>query len=203
MPYHHLAVAVRDMRATHDFYTRAMGFELRHVERAKTPDGGLANHYFYDTGDGELMAFWELHDPAIGQDFGTGLSESAGLPDWVNHIAFAARDVAHLVEIRERWRDLGLTVLDIDHHWCHSIYVKDPNGTMVEFSTTTAPFAEGSAERALRAIRGEQLDTDREPIARVMKARTPDQPLGFVQQPIRMHAAGHAPTVEAVAAKAR
>lgn len=184
MPYHHLAVAVRDMRATHEFYTRAMGFPLRHVERMRTPDGGLANHFFYDAGAGELMAFWDLQDPAIGDGFGTGLSTSAGLPDWVNHIAFAARDVEHLVEIRERWRDLGLSVLDIDHHWCHSIYVKDPNGTMVEFSTTTAPFAEGSAERALRAIHGETLECDREPIVRVLRAREAAEPLGYVPEPI-------------------
>ena len=33
MPYHHLAIATRDMKATHEFYTDAMGFELVRAEK--------------------------------------------------------------------------------------------------------------------------------------------------------------------------
>ena len=28
MSYHHIAIATRDMKATHEFYSRAMSFEL-------------------------------------------------------------------------------------------------------------------------------------------------------------------------------
>ena len=36
MAYHHLALATRDMKKTHDFYERVMGFELVKVEVART-----------------------------------------------------------------------------------------------------------------------------------------------------------------------
>jgi len=176
MPFHHLALAVKDMKLTHEFYEKAMGFELAHVERAVTPEGGFANHYFYDTGEGELMAFWELQDPAIPEGFPTGLSESAGLPDWVNHLAFACRDKDHLEEITERWRGLGLTVIEMDHHWCHSIYQLDPDGNFVEFSYTTAPHGKEQRERALRAIAGETLPPDAPPD---VKLHEPTGPLSL------------------------
>ena len=83
MAFHHLAVATRDVVGNHLFYSRAMGFELVKVEARESPEGGWAKHFFYDTGGGELMAFWELHDESIGDDFPTGLSQAAGLPPWV------------------------------------------------------------------------------------------------------------------------
>ncbi len=161
MPYHHLALAVRDMKAVHDFYTRAMGFELVRAEIATTPTGGRARHYFYDTGDGEMMAFWELDDPEMPREFPTGISTAAGLPDWVNHIAFRARDLAELEAIRRRWTGLGLEVVEIDHHWCRSIYAKDPSGNLVEFCVTTGPVED--RDRARRALAGDPLDPDPRP----------------------------------------
>ena len=38
-------------------------------------------------------------------------------------------------------------MLEIDHDFCTSIYIRDPNENMVEFSHTTRPFTE--AEIAL------------------------------------------------------
>ena len=102
MPFHHLAVAVRDMAAIHRFYTAAMGFELVKAEIAKTPEGGWAKHFFYTTGGDALMAFWELHDEKLPEEFPTGLSEAAGLPPWVNHVAFGAADAADLEVKKQR-----------------------------------------------------------------------------------------------------
>ena len=69
MPFHHIAVATKDMPAIDAFYGEATGFELVKVEIAPTPEGGWAKHFFYDTGNGEMMAFWELHDDTIGKDY--------------------------------------------------------------------------------------------------------------------------------------
>ena len=64
MGFHHVAVAVNDLAATHDFYTEAMGFALVKAVVAPTDaPGGWAKHVFYDTGGDGLIAFWELHDP--------------------------------------------------------------------------------------------------------------------------------------------
>jgi catechol 2,3-dioxygenase-like lactoylglutathione lyase family enzyme len=73
-----------------------MGFRLVKVEPGHTPDGGWAKHLFYDTGGNGMIAFWELHDETIGDDFPTALSEGVGLPPWVNHIAFEAADLAEI-----------------------------------------------------------------------------------------------------------
>ena len=87
MPFHHIAVAARDIEASHRFYTEAMGFELAKVVTGKTPEGGWSKHLFYDTGGDGLMALWDLHDEGLGEDWSPALSTGLGLPVWVNHIA--------------------------------------------------------------------------------------------------------------------
>ena len=170
MPFHHLALATRDMQATHLFYSQAMGFELAKVEIARTPDGGWAKHFFYETGGGELMAFWELHDDTFPQEFETGISRAVGLPEWVNHVAFAARDLADIEKAKQRWLDSGYGVLEIDHHWCYSVYTTDPGGTLVEFCATTGSFNDEDRALALRAITSDDLDFAPEPKVRFHKA---------------------------------
>jgi catechol 2,3-dioxygenase-like lactoylglutathione lyase family enzyme len=159
MAFHHLAVATRDVVGNHLFYSRAMGFELVKVEVRESPEGGWAKHFFYDTGDGEMMAFWELHGEKVPEEFPTGLSEAAGLPVWVNHIAFRSGSVAELEIHRKRWLEHGYDVLEIDHGWCHSVYTTDPNGTLVEWCVTTGEFDQDDRERALRAL-SEKVEFD-------------------------------------------
>ena len=64
MGFHHVAFASKDTQATHRFYTESMGFELVKTVTGKTPAGGWAKHFFYDTGGNGLIAFWEIHDDA-------------------------------------------------------------------------------------------------------------------------------------------
>jgi len=158
MAFHHLAVAVKDMRAIDAFYTEATGFDLVKVELANTPTGGWAKHFFYETGDGEMMAFWELHDDAIPSEFPTALSTGIGLPEWVNHIAFKADDAADLEKRKQRWLDHGYDVLEIDHNWCYSVYTTDPNGTLVEFCRTTGEFNDADRALAREAITRDDLE---------------------------------------------
>lgn len=181
MPYHHLAVATRDMRATDLFYTRAMKFGLVKVEMTKTPEGGWAKHFFYDTGDGELAAFWELHDASLPQDFTTGLSEAAGLPPWVNHIAYRARDLEDMEVRKQRWLEHGYDVLEIDHNWCYSIYTTDPNRTLVEFCLTTGEFTQEDARIAREAIQRDDLDFAPEPT--IQLHRTQQKPVHETGEP--------------------
>jgi catechol 2,3-dioxygenase-like lactoylglutathione lyase family enzyme len=154
MGVHHLAFATRDPEATHRFYTAAMGFELVKVEVGKT-DHGWAKHLFYSTGPArdQLIAFWDLHDDSLPADWSPAISTSQGLPIWVNHLAFSAEDLADLERRRERWRDAGHDVLEIDHDWCVSIYTQDPNGILVEFCTLTRDFEAADREEALRLLK--------------------------------------------------
>jgi catechol 2,3-dioxygenase-like lactoylglutathione lyase family enzyme len=158
MAYHHIAVVTRDMAATHEFYAGSMGFELVKVEKAQTPAGGWAKHFFYDTGDGELMAFWELHDNSLPDDYRTAIATGLGLPQWTNHIAFDAADEVALQGAKQRLLDAGHDVMDIDHGWCHSVYATDPNGIMVEFCQTTAAFSKADKDQAFKALTCDDIE---------------------------------------------
>jgi catechol 2,3-dioxygenase-like lactoylglutathione lyase family enzyme len=152
MPFHHVALATRDVKATHEFYTGPMGFTLAKVDVGRTPEGGWAKHLFYETGGGELIAFWDLHDDTIPADFRASISEGLGLPLWTNHIAFAARGLEDLTAHRARLLEHGVTVLEVDHGWCHSIYATDPNGILVEFCTMKRELGPEDREEAERLL---------------------------------------------------
>jgi len=152
MPFHHVAIATRDAKATHEFYTQAMGFTLAKVEVAPAGESGFAKHLFYDTGGGGLIAFWDFHDAGLPEQWSSAISEGLGLPLWANHLAFEARDLEDLAARRKRWLDHGHDVQEIDHIWCTSIYTRDPNGILVEFCTSTKPFTPQDREEAQRLL---------------------------------------------------
>jgi catechol 2,3-dioxygenase-like lactoylglutathione lyase family enzyme len=171
MGFHHVAFATRDVEATHRFYTEVMGFELVKVVTAATPgpDGrpsdGFSKHVFYATGessDAGMIAFWEIHDPLIGDDFPVDLNAAAGLPWWVNHIAFDAPTRADLDAHRERWQRHGHTVLEVDHEFCVSIYLRDPSNNLVEFCHTTRPFTHEERLHALELLRDPRPPLEKE-----------------------------------------
>lgn len=172
MAFNHVAFATRDLAATHAFYTEVMGFRLAKVVAAPTdsPGGeGWARHVFYDTGNGELMAFWDLHDAAIGDDFPTAISEGVGLPAWVNHVAFNAGSLDELAQHRERWRAHGHTVAEVDHGFCVSIYITDPNGILVEFCCNTRALDEGDAAEAAALLAAETPPLSEAPEVRIWR----------------------------------
>jgi catechol 2,3-dioxygenase-like lactoylglutathione lyase family enzyme len=154
MSYHHLALATRDIGAIHAFYEGVMGFELVKVEVAKVMAGGWAKHFFYRMGgdDSCFIAFWEMHDVPGGDAFETSLSKAAGLPDEMNHIAFAVKSVTELDQRRAQWTAAGKSVMEVDHNWCRSIYTKDPNDNLVEFCLTTGSFTGDDRARAIAAL---------------------------------------------------
>ena len=166
MGFHHVALATRDTAATHRFYTEVMGFELVKVNVAPNPGehGGWSKHFFYSTGasaDNGMIAFWEIHDTEIGDTFPVDINASAGLPWWVNHIAFDAPTYGDIERHRDRWRSHGHTVLEIDHDFCISIYIRDPSNNMVEFCHTTRPFSDVERSNALEYIMHPQPPFDR------------------------------------------
>ena len=154
MGYHHLALAAKDMKATHDFYERIMGFELVKVEVAPIPGGGWGKHFFYrmDGDDSKFIAFWELHDTVDQETHIHDLNKAANLPPLTNHYSFSVSSKEELGSWRKKWQAAGLNVFEIDHNWCHSIYTTDPSGNAVEFCLTTGSFDEADRERALAAL---------------------------------------------------
>jgi catechol 2,3-dioxygenase-like lactoylglutathione lyase family enzyme len=173
MSYHHLALATRDIAAIHEFYEGVMRFELVKVEVARVMAGGWAKHFFYRMGgdDSCFIAFWEMHDVPGSDDFETSLSKAAGLPDEMNHIAFAVKSADELDERRDQWTAAGKSVMEVDHNWCRSIYTKDPNDNLVEFCLTTGSFNDADRARAIAAL--SETAADFTPAPASMKIHAP------------------------------
>ena len=115
MAFHHVAITTRDLEASNRFYTEAMGFELVKVDVIPFLEGGWARHLFYDTGNGELIALWDLHYDDLG-DFDPAISTGLGLPNFVNHIAFGASDLDDIDARKDRLLANGLdATLERDH----------------------------------------------------------------------------------------
>ena len=149
---HHIALACRDVEATHRFYGELLGLELVHTEVQKLPRGRIVRHFFYDLGDGSSIAFFDLH--GVGpQPVKTAISTDLELPIWVNHIALRV-DGERRAALAARLTGAGIEpTLELDHDWCRSTYFTDPNGVLVELceDTTGIPREPEEAARILAA----------------------------------------------------
>jgi catechol 2,3-dioxygenase-like lactoylglutathione lyase family enzyme len=170
MGYHHLALAARDMQATHRFYSEVLGFTLVKAQAAPTPErpGAWAKHIFYatndtgDTSDG-MIAFWELHDEKMAE-LDTAISTGLGFEAWVNHIAFGATDLEDIERRKNQWLGAGYDVVEINHDFCLSIYTVDPNGILVEFCTDLAPYTDADRAEALAILNHGQPELENPPV---------------------------------------
>lgn len=152
--YHHVAFGTKDIEKTYDFYVNRLGLRLSHCENHLSGKGWF-KHFFFDVGNGEQLGFFAFD--GIGEKEGarTDISTGLGLPIWVNHVALNVESMAEIEAMRARAAANGVKLaMEADHGWCRSIYFVDPNGIMVEFTTTTDPaaFAQ-SPEEALRLLR--------------------------------------------------
>lgn len=150
MSFHHVAVAAKDVKKSHQFYTEVMGFTLKKVVKRQTPEGGWSKHIFYDVGDGELFAIWDLRGiegVIVEPDEWQG-GMGNGLPYWINHIAFDCKDIGGLETYKQRWLDHGYNVAEVKHEFIHSIYTRDPDGTLVEWTFDTQPLTEADEREA-------------------------------------------------------
>ena len=138
MSFHHVAITTKDLPATHRFYTEAAGFALAKVDVLDSPVGGWMRHALYDTGDGSVLAVLEFNDDSMGE-YRTDLSTGLGLPSFANHIAFGAHDLDELDARRLCLLDHGHGCVVMDHDYTISLYVDDPNGIVIEFSTCVRP----------------------------------------------------------------
>lgn len=163
MGFHHIALATRDVAATHKFYTDLMGFELVKTVIAPVPGSdGWSRHYFYETGSQGMVAFWELHDKTIGENYPTNINQTAGLPGWVNHFAYDAPTREFLDERRAVWCANGHTVAEVDHEFCISIYTQDPDGNTVEFCHNLREFTPDEKRRAHELMHEERPEMDKD-----------------------------------------
>lgn len=165
MAFHHVAISVKNAKQAHAFYSQAMGFKLvKVIKRLRGDQGGWARHLFYDTGDGEMLALWDLKAmDGKGIDDTSwvgGMSHGCNLPTWTNHIAFNCKDKAGLNAAKQRLLDHGYHVSEMEHPFIHSIYTFDPDGTMVEFCFDTQPMRQADIDEALALLQDDTPPTE-------------------------------------------
>jgi len=141
---HHIGVATHDMESTLNFYENVLGFPAVVCEMIEPETGGAIRHAFFDTGEGELIAFMEANDVAgVSADFDAGINRGLGTGSGMYHFAFAVKDPAELAQRRDELVGKGVKVRGIvNHGWCQSVYFRDPNFLQLEFCCLTAELSD-------------------------------------------------------------
>ena len=78
-------------------------------------------------------------------------------------MAWDATDEATYQGHLRRWREHGITVAEIDHGFCKSLYTNDPNGIMVEFCLMTRELGAADEAEGLRLLAAEVPELEAPP----------------------------------------
>jgi catechol 2,3-dioxygenase-like lactoylglutathione lyase family enzyme len=129
--FHHVAYRCRDSEATRGFYEDFLGMRLAQafvIERTATGRDAAILHSFYELGDGSYLAFFEVP----GSDFNFKEQHDFDL-----HVAMETTP-AELEGVLARARAAGIEARGpADHGIIRSIYLRDPNGYVVELAAKT------------------------------------------------------------------
>jgi catechol 2,3-dioxygenase-like lactoylglutathione lyase family enzyme len=115
---HHFAIVARDVEETVRFYSELLGFPL--TEIFENRDYAGSNHFFFDIGNGNLLAFFDFP----GLDVGPYAEVLGGL----HHVAISV-EPEKWTELRGRLDEAGVEYLSESGT---SIYFRDPNGARLE-----------------------------------------------------------------------
>ena len=115
---HHFAVLARDVEETIRFYQGVLEFPLTEIFENRDYKG--SNHFFFDIGNGNLLAFFDFPGLALGP-----YAEVLG---GLHHIAISVEPQTW-ERLRGRLDDAGVEYL---HESGTSIYFRDPNGARLE-----------------------------------------------------------------------
>ena len=148
---HHTAYVTKDLEATRAFYEDVIGLPLSatwcETDHLFGKDRTYC-HVFFDLGDGSSLAFFQFADADDQAEFGPDIPASPFI-----HIALNV-DAEAQKGIEERIAKAGIEpprTYVLEHGYCRSVYVTDPNGMIVEFCHDDPRAADGAAERKARA----------------------------------------------------
>ena len=115
---HHVALLCADVERTVRFYQEVLEFPLTEIFENRDYKG--SNHFFFDVGNGNLLAFFDLP----GLDLGPYAEVLGGL----HHLAISVAP--------QRWArlkaNLGQAGVDYQEESGTSVYFHDPDGARVE-----------------------------------------------------------------------
>jgi catechol 2,3-dioxygenase-like lactoylglutathione lyase family enzyme len=143
---HHNAYRCRNSEQTRRFYEDFLGLPLAgalEISTTKTGRATQALHTFYRLGDGSYLAFFEVPDMPF---------EFRKQHDFDLHIALEV-DEAQLQPMLTKARMAGHEARGIaDHEFIRSIYLRDPDGYVVEL-TARLPGHEDAMDPARNGAR--------------------------------------------------
>jgi catechol 2,3-dioxygenase-like lactoylglutathione lyase family enzyme len=115
---HHVALFCSDVERTVRFYQQVLEFPLTEIIENRDYKG--SNHFFFDIGHGNLLAFFDFP--------GLELGPYAEVLGGLHHVAISVEPA--------RWRRLraNLESAGVDHQFESgtSIYLRDPDGARIE-----------------------------------------------------------------------
>ena len=136
---HHTAYVSKDLEATRHFYEDILGFPLVATwceQEALFGKERTYCHCFFGLADGSALAFFQFAYPDDQAQFGPELAASP-----FRHIALNV-DKETQDELEQRIKEHNLEgSYVLEHGYCRSVYVVDPDGMIVEF-TQDAPHAD-------------------------------------------------------------
>lgn len=136
---HHTAYVSKDLEATRHFYEDILGFPLVATWCEQEELFGKERtycHCFFGLADGSALAFFQFANADDQAEFGPELAASP-----FRHVALNV-DGETQAELEKRIKDNNLEATYVlDHGYCRSVYVVDPDGMIVEF-THDAPHAD-------------------------------------------------------------
>jgi catechol 2,3-dioxygenase-like lactoylglutathione lyase family enzyme len=162
----HVGLSTLDLDTTRAFYEGVLGFPAVRCDVLEFEEGGRIRHVFFDAGGGQLIAFMEPRGiPGLPVEYDTGINRGLGVPDAFYHFAFDVDSRAALEAKRAELIAKGVKVTPIVDHdgWMQSIYLKDPNGIMLEFAWQSRPLGPDDTVMQVRArlrLRGPSPVTD-------------------------------------------
>ncbi len=169
----HLALVSSDMARTVDFYTNVLGMPL--IKTLEIPGG--AQHFFFDCGNGDSLAFFWFPDaPAAAP----GIASAGEMPGGgsivsahgsMNHVAFDV-PVDQFDAYVQKLKDKGVAVSAVLNHddsestvsremhdgvFVRSVYFRDPDGVLLEFACWTRQFGAEDVGHAPANAKGERV----------------------------------------------
>ena len=115
---HHFALLSSDVERTVRFYQEVLGFPLTDLFENRDYPG--SNHFFFDIGNGNLLAFFDFPD--------LGLSPYAEVLGGLHHVAISMTPDEWL-QAKARLDEAGV---EYQSESGTSIYFRDPDGARVE-----------------------------------------------------------------------
>ena len=146
---HHTAYVTKALEATRAFYEDVLGIPLAATWCETDFLFGKDRtecHVFFEIGDGSALACVQFADAEDQAQFGPDIPATPFM-----HIALNV-DKETQAQLEERIKAAGLeATYTLEHGYCRSVYVVDPNGMTVEFCCDDPQAEVGAEERRAKA----------------------------------------------------